>query len=179
MALTIKQNRGYKPPLKLDCVPLVGVKYVIVPTPKPPRAEKKPKRVDDRIPMDERVINRVLAMMAEKHKVTVKEILSKVRTRAVTWARQDAMRELYTSMKISYPQIGRYFGRDHTTVLHSIKRSESRYWITQAIYKALRGDLNVVLSPADFTSPDRPMWHIVGRDSRTTARDTKRRQVMD
>jgi chromosomal replication initiation ATPase DnaA len=48
------------------------------------------------------------------------------RLRKVAWARQDCMRMLRDETNLSLPDIGRIFGRDHTTVLHGISASEKR-----------------------------------------------------
>jgi chromosomal replication initiator protein len=59
--------------------------------------------------------------------LSAEELLSASRTARVTWPRQVAMylaRELTTE---SLPAIGRHFGgRDHTTVLHALRRTEAR-----------------------------------------------------
>lgn len=48
------------------------------------------------------------------------------RFRSVAWPRQDFWRELYETTNLTLPQIGRLFGRDHSTVLHGIRASERR-----------------------------------------------------
>lgn len=59
--------------------------------------------------------------------LSAEELLSASRTARVTWPRQVAMylaRELTAE---SLPAIGRHFGgRDHTTVLHALRRTEAR-----------------------------------------------------
>ena len=76
---------------------------------------------------------RVLAVMrrvAEEHDVLLVDLLGSRRTRLLAQARRRAMREvraltLLNGEPPSTPQIGRWFGgRDHTTVLHALKRAE-------------------------------------------------------
>lgn len=50
---------------------------------------------------------------------------SRTHARHVAHARQDAMREMHAA-GYSTPQIGRFFSRDHSTVLSGIKASEAR-----------------------------------------------------
>jgi chromosomal replication initiator protein len=55
------------------------------------------------------------------------ELLSSRRTRAIVWPRQVAMYMSKTLTPRSLPEIGRRFGgRDHTTVLHAVRKVEER-----------------------------------------------------
>lgn len=55
--------------------------------------------------------------------VTVEQILSPERTRAAVFARQHAMYVAYLLTVRSLPELGRRFGgRDHTTVLHAVRK---------------------------------------------------------
>ena len=49
-----------------------------------------------------------------------KQILSDERTRSISWPRQEAQHILRQVTGKSLPEIGRAFGRDHTTVLYSL-----------------------------------------------------------
>ena len=44
----------------------------------------------------------------------------------IAHARQDAMRRIREALGYSYPRIGRFFGRDHTTVVHGVRASAAR-----------------------------------------------------
>jgi chromosomal replication initiation ATPase DnaA len=66
----------------------------------------------------------IIKAMAEKHGVSVAEIKGKRRNRHITVARQEAMALAYEQRPdLALPQIGRVFGRDHTTVLYAVQKS--------------------------------------------------------
>ena len=56
--------------------------------------------------------------------IDVSEIMSTSRTKEVAMARQVAMYIIRQLTKLSLPEIGRVFGRDHTTVIHSLEKVE-------------------------------------------------------
>lgn len=56
--------------------------------------------------------------------IDVAEIMSTSRTKEVAMARQVAMYIIRQLTKLSLPEIGRVFGRDHTTVIHSLEKVE-------------------------------------------------------
>ncbi|MGN6371680.1 MAG: chromosomal replication initiator protein DnaA [Solirubrobacteraceae bacterium] len=72
-------------------------------------------------------ITEIKAAVCERFGVSSEELVSSTRTARVTWPRQAAMylaRELTSQ---SLPSIGREFGgRDHTTVMHALKRAETQ-----------------------------------------------------
>lgn len=70
----------------------------------------------------------IIRAIARSHGVTWKEITSGCRIRHIVAARQTAMYEVRTRRPdLSLPQIGRLFGgRDHTTVLHAIRKIEAQ-----------------------------------------------------
>jgi chromosomal replication initiator protein len=76
--------------------------------------------------------HRVLQMIkavAWDHGVSVAEILGNGRRARICAARRDAMRavrwmDFGDGRQPSYPQIGRWFGRDHTTVIHACQGYE-------------------------------------------------------
>ena len=59
--------------------------------------------------------------------------MSSSRTKEVTMARQVSMYIIRQLTKLSLPEIGRVFGRDHTTVIHSLEKVEG-------LIKENRGD---------------------------------------
>lgn len=61
---------------------------------------------------------------ADEMGLKVSDILGLTRRREIVEARQLLMWEIKTIVKpeISLPEIGRLFGRDHTTVLHAIRK---------------------------------------------------------
>ncbi len=63
---------------------------------------------------------------AAAHGVTVAEMMGPRRIRRIAHARQEAMATIYAETKFSYPQVGEFFGRDHTTVIHAVRRVAER-----------------------------------------------------
>ena len=74
----------------------------------------------------ESVINRVCV----KYEVHKKTLLGKCRTQDVVRARNIIHNILNDKYQINLSSIGRHFGQDHTTVLHSIqmKANKERFW---------------------------------------------------
>ena len=66
----------------------------------------------------------IVTLVALKHGVGVKDILSHNRRVPVAHARQEAMYLAQTHCRLSLPETGRLFNRDHTTALHSIRKIE-------------------------------------------------------
>ena len=65
--------------------------------------------------------------VAAKHGYPVDELFSERRSRPVVIARQEAMWRCKRETPFSLPSIGRFMGgRDHTTVMHGIRRHEER-----------------------------------------------------
>lgn len=57
---------------------------------------------------------------------TVEDLCSPKRTRAIAHVRQDCMLAIRRSTSLGLSQIGQFFNRDHTTVMHGIRASEKR-----------------------------------------------------
>jgi len=57
-------------------------------------------------------------------------LFSKSRTSSIVRARNVIHNLLFEKYNMGLTDIGRYFGQDHTTVLHSIemKRDQKRFW---------------------------------------------------
>lgn len=70
-------------------------------------------------------IRAIAEAVAAAHGLSVREMLGTSRRREVAWPRQDAMR-LARTAGYSLPRIGRALGRDHSTVLYGVRRSEER-----------------------------------------------------
>ena len=68
----------------------------------------------------------IIAEVAEKHGLTVKQLLGSRTDRTVAHPRHEAWWELRQRTSLSLPQIGRKFGRCHTTVLTGVRRHEAR-----------------------------------------------------
>lgn len=68
-------------------------------------------------------VDKIQRAVAEEFKITLDDMASKRRARAVARPRQVAMFLCKKLTKRSLPDIGRRFGgRDHTTVMHAVKR---------------------------------------------------------
>lgn len=71
---------------------------------------------------------RIMHEVAEKHRVTVGEIKSSNRAQHLVRARYEVFYRLRTETDMSLPAIGRRCGgRDHTTVLHGIRKYMSTH----------------------------------------------------
>lgn len=68
---------------------------------------------------------RIVQEVCAETGVSPQQILSPVRTRHIVRARQFAQWRIYREVGISLPAIGRMFDRDHTSVLHSIRRIDA------------------------------------------------------
>lgn len=80
-----------------------------------------------RAPRHQRLLS-LCRVVAEEWGVTVEEIRAKTRCNIdVTEARHRFMRLAHEAGLASTPQLGRFLGgRDHTTVLHGIRRDKER-----------------------------------------------------
>lgn len=68
-----------------------------------------------------------IAHFAQRHGVTVDQLKGPQRFKKLAHLRQDLYRELYDTGLYSMPQIGALLGnRDHTTVLHGIRKARER-----------------------------------------------------
>ena len=66
----------------------------------------------------------VISKVAADFGVPVALIVGRTRINRVVAARQEAMRRLHKLDLYSFPQIGRWFGRHHATVMHAIRGSK-------------------------------------------------------
>ena len=85
-------------------------------------------------------------MVSDAYNVTVEELNSKKRTKNIAFPRQVAMYISRTLLDISLPNIGDEFGgRDHTTVMHAIKKIEDemeKSEMTKVKIEKIISDLN-------------------------------------
>lgn len=73
--------------------------------------------------------SRIVQEVAEQHNIDVPSIMGEARFLHIVRARNEAMwrmrHEIVVDGKpISFPQIGRRFGKDHTSVLHSVRKHQ-------------------------------------------------------
>lgn len=73
-----------------------------------------------------RKADNIVADVGRKHGVAVAEIMGKKRCTRIVHARQEAMTTICEKLPWSVAEVGRYFHKDHTTVLHAIKVFASR-----------------------------------------------------
>lgn len=66
----------------------------------------------------------IVGLLALDTGVSVSEIIGRDRSARITLIRHIAMWLLRNFTPMSYPEIGRIFGRDHTTVICAVKRVE-------------------------------------------------------
>ena len=76
------------------------------------------------------LINKIVDAVCMKFHVSKPNIFGKDRHREVVRARSILYNLLHEYCDISISSISRYFGQDHTTVLHSLnnKQNRTRYW---------------------------------------------------
>lgn len=68
----------------------------------------------------------IIAEAAVRHGLSIAEIVGSSRSRWIAWPRFEAIYNLRKELGWSLPQIGRRMGdRDHTTVLHALRRYDA------------------------------------------------------
>lgn len=80
-----------------------------------------------------------LAFFARKYGLEPREVLTGGRTTDVVCARQEAIYYTARHTRMSLPQIGAVFNRDHTTVHHAIRRMDATLGTT-VLSDRLQGD---------------------------------------
>lgn len=76
-------------------------------------------------PLYKRRMAEIAAAVAFANDLTLAELKSDGRTQKISWPRQDAMLAMQEA-QFSLSQIGRFFKRDHTTVLHGVRAAKLR-----------------------------------------------------
>ena len=69
-------------------------------------------------------IEKIISEVAQTYNVSESDILSNRRTQELVLARQAAMYIAREMTDLSYEQIGKFFAKDHTTVIHNVKKIE-------------------------------------------------------
>lgn len=83
-------------------------------------------------------IEDIQRVVAKHYNVSKQDLLSARRTRAIVWPRQIAMYIAKTMTPRSLPEIGRRFGgRDHTTVLHAVRKVEEMVGADTAVQQEI------------------------------------------
>lgn len=65
--------------------------------------------------------------VAQRHRMTIEELRSPRRARKYVEARQEAAYLLCRLTSLSYPAIGRILDRDHTSIIHSVRKYIERH----------------------------------------------------
>lgn len=69
-------------------------------------------------------IEKIISEVARTYNVSESDILSNRRTQELVLARQAAMYIAREMTDLSFEQIGKFFAKDHTTVIHNVKKTE-------------------------------------------------------
>ena len=85
-----------------------------------------------RIAIPPRTMAQILSEVAEQFNVSVADLKGPARFRCIVYPRQDAMWRMVNEGRWSLPQIGRFFNRDHTTVIWAWRQVEKRNALEQA-----------------------------------------------
>ena len=76
------------------------------------------------VPLTGKQLDEIQKKVAEHFNISVKELQSSRRARTVARPRQVAMYLAKQLTSRSLPEIGRKFDRDHTTVMHAVRKVE-------------------------------------------------------
>jgi chromosomal replication initiation ATPase DnaA len=74
---------------------------------------------------ERRRMREIIAEVSQTSGVSIAELRSPARHRRIAWPRQAAMLLMYEAGH-TLPEIAEYLHRDHTTILHGIKRARQR-----------------------------------------------------
>ena len=99
--------------------PEKAVAEIQKPTTEPAKADAVVETFEPKFPSPS---SEIIYRVAQKHGVGVGDIRGPSRKPNLVLARQEAAYEIRMKRGLSLPQIGVMLGRDHTTVLHGIKR---------------------------------------------------------
>lgn len=78
-------------------------------------------------PVERVTVKSIIRMVADKHGLSVDAILSQRRDRLTVAARHEAIVTAATLREdLSLPALGRQFKRDHTTILHALRKAGVR-----------------------------------------------------
>lgn len=82
-------------------------------------------KASDAILTSEKLSDRILREVCERHKIDLHDVLSNRRTKNLVTARFEIAFRLKSETLFSLPQIGKIMNRDHTSILHAIRRYEA------------------------------------------------------
>jgi chromosomal replication initiator protein len=67
------------------------------------------------------IVEELVARIAAEYGITAEEVFGPSRDTTVMRIRRTAMRQARELYKFSYPELGRFFGRNHRSVMSAIK----------------------------------------------------------
>lgn len=73
-------------------------------------------------PENEISVENILASTARRHSLKISDLKSDSRVRPVVNARTEAMKSLREQLGLSFAEIGRVFGKDHSTVMYALSK---------------------------------------------------------
>lgn len=68
------------------------------------------------------VMPRIAREVAEEFGLTLDDLVGPTVNKYLTAARREAWSRIYATKRFSTPQIGRFFNRDHSTIVHGLQR---------------------------------------------------------
>jgi chromosomal replication initiator protein len=78
------------------------------------------------IPKRAPTMREIAELVAERRGLTLEELRGSSRVHKVCHPRQEAMALIMAQGRFSYPQVGRFFDRDHSTVIHAVQAYAER-----------------------------------------------------
>lgn len=98
------------------------------------------------------IMPRIAREVAEEYGVTVENLRGPVKTNMLVEARWEAFSRIRAVGRFSLPQIGAFFNRDHTTVLHGLRRhAERSNAVNSKPVNPGYGDCSTVGRPVEIT----------------------------
>ncbi|MCP4336908.1 MAG: chromosomal replication initiator protein DnaA [Mycoplasma sp.] len=91
-----------------------------------------------KINKEELTPNRIVSVVAGYYKVSVNDIFGKTRKKEVVLARHISMWLVRSINKHSFKQIGKIFGRDHSTILSAITKIDTAIKINLVVKEAIK-----------------------------------------
>ena len=79
-------------------------------------------RTLEQIKLDHERIHTIKTHILATHPVTWEQIMSRRKPKPIADARAEAMAMIRDRLRWSYPMIGRYFGKDHSTVMYAVEQ---------------------------------------------------------
>jgi len=71
-------------------------------------------------------VSKIIAECCLEFNISPSKLLSRERWVPLTFARQKAMYRCRKELKLSYPVIGEYFKRDHSSIISAVKSWEKK-----------------------------------------------------